>query len=569
MLQKIITILLFLLSNNCFSQALSEQSFYNIAKPKDSGEEIILETDRQFYCIDERIYFTAGYKFKYPIDNVHWSNVIYVELINWNGKKIAQAKFKLYENSASGYLTIPKTLLSGNYYIRAYTKWMRNFPVEDYNYKLIKVINPFESEIDQGPIQEPDKKFVHSEPAKDNSYNGIECSTDKSTYKQREKVDLTILLENHEIDYSNFCLSVAKASYIDTKNYLIQIPDKISADEKSLIYLPEFRGISISGKILKANTPISTGNTTVHLSTPQNWKYFTTFHTRDNGLFYFTLPDFYGQYDFYIDAVLENGESAEILVDNDYCNRSIHLTYIPFALDTIEMKIALEMAVNMQISNIYNEKSRIHTLDSTQLPFYGSPKHVYYTNEYIQLPNLEEFFYELVKEVRTVKIKKQTDLKLVVYTQHQNLKPLILLDNIPVLYVDEFLKVPLYRIEKIEIFDEPYIITGRKYSGVICVFTKGKDFAGIKLNENSQFFNYNLLSEGNFNISDYSSTNTNKVTHRSNLLFWDTDIELKQNHPQTLSFYTSDSKGEYMVYIRSINARGKPQIYGTCKIVVE
>ncbi len=61
-------------------------------------------------------------------------------------------------------------------------------------------------------------------------------------------------------------------------------------------------------------------------------------NTKDNGLFYFTLPDFYGQYDFYIDAVLENGESAEILVDNDYCNRSIHLTYIPFSLDTIEME---------------------------------------------------------------------------------------------------------------------------------------------------------------------------------------------------------------------------------------
>ncbi len=91
-----------------------------------------------------------GYKFNYPIEDVHWSNVIYVELIRWNGEKIAQAKFKLFENSASGYLTIPKTLLSGNYYIRAYTKWMRNFPVEDYFYKLIKVINPFESEIDTG-----------------------------------------------------------------------------------------------------------------------------------------------------------------------------------------------------------------------------------------------------------------------------------------------------------------------------------------------------------------------------------------------------------------------------------
>ncbi len=227
------------------------------------------------------------------------------------------------------------------------------------------------------------------------------------------------------------------------------------------------------------------------------------------------------------------------------------------------------MAVNMQLSNIYNEKSRIHTLDSTQLPFYGSPKHVYYTREYIQLPNLEEFFYELVKEVRTIRIKKQTYLKLVAYSQYQNLEPLILLDNIPVLNVDEFLKIPLDRIEKIEIIDEPYIVSGRKYSGVICVSTVRKDFAGINLNKNSLFFSYNLLSEGNFNRSDYSSINANRLTYRHNLLFWDPDIELNQNNSKTVSFYTSDSKGEYIVYIRSINAKGKPQIYGTCKIVVE
>ena len=70
-------------------------------------------------------------------------------------------------------------------------------------------------------------------------------------------------------------------------------------------------------------------------------------------------------------------------------------------------------------------------------------------------------------------------------------------------------------------------------------------------------------------MADYSSENSNKATYRHNLLFWDPDIELDQNHPRTLSFYTSDSKGEYIVYIRSINANGSPQLYGTCKIVVE
>jgi len=540
-----------------------------MAVPKESGEEIILETDRQFYCVEESIYLTASYKFNYPMDGVQWSTVIYVELLRWTGEKVAQAKYKLYDTRASGYLIIPKTLPSGNYYLRAYTKWMRNFPLEDYTYKLVKVINPFEGKIDQGPIGEPDENYVPLKPVRGNSFHGIECVTDKSTYKKREKVELTIGLKEHVNAYSNICISVAKAAYIDTNNYRIQFQDQRSHDKTSLMYLPEFRGISISGKTIATHTPGSIAKTTVHLSTPQNWKHFASFHTKDTGLFHFTLPDFYGPQDFFIDAVMENGESAEIWVNSDYCNRSTQLRYIPFSLDTKERNIALEMIINMQLFNMYKEESATHGSESTQHPFYVRPAHVYDMKEYIQLPNLEEFFYEIVKEVRSVRTKEQSYLKLVAYSQYPDLKPLVLLDNILVSDMDEFLKIPLDGIEKVEIIEKPYMVSGVAYSGVICVSTERKDLAGIKLPENSLFFSYNLFSGGNFKGSDHSSVHTNKLTYRQNLLFWDPDIELNQDFSQTLSFYTSDSKGEYLVYVRSLNAKGEPQIYGSCKIVVE
>jgi len=568
MRQKLL-LLLFSISPVFFSQALSAQAFHNRALPTASGEEIILETDRQFYCVDESIYLTASYKFHHPMDGVPWSTVIYVELLRWTGEKVAQAKFKLFETSASGYLKIPKTLLSGNYYLRAYTKWMRNFPVEDYTYSLVKVINPFESIIDQGPIGEPDEKYVYSKPAKGNFYHGIECFTDKSTYQQREKVDLTIRLKELDSAYSNICVSVAKAAYADTNNYLIQFYDQGSPKETSLTYLPEFRGISISGKTLATRSGGSLANTTIYLSTPQNWKHFATFRTKENGRFHFALPDFYGPHDYFIDAVLENGESAEVWIDSDYCMRSTRLRYIPFSLDTKEKDIALEMSINMQLFNMYNEESGIQTSDSTTYPFYVRPTHVYDMKEYIQLPNLEEFFYELVTEVRTIRTKEETYLKLVAFSQYPELKPLLLLDNILVSDVDEFLKIPLDRVEKVELIDKPYMVSGMAYSGIICVSTTRKDFAGIKLPENSFFFSYNLLSGGNFNKSDYSSLNTYKLTYRQNLLYWDPGIELNQDQPHTLSFYTSDSKGEYIVYVRSLNARGEAQLYGSCKIRVE
>ncbi len=568
MSQKLILILLFI-SQLAFSQAKRLPSFNSISVAGDAGEEIALDTDRSFYCIDEKIYFTVSYACKYPIDGVQWSNVMYVELVKWDGEKIAQAKFKIYENKASGYLTIPETLLSGNYYLRAYTRWMRNFPVEDYAHSLIKIINPFESSIDQGPIEESGKAISNVQILQSSSYRGIDCFTDKSRYSQREKVELTIQYSLPGDVNSNFCVSVAKAAHIDTGRIHIQAPDQITPTENTLIFLPETRGISISGKILTDSGRGSVNNARMHLSTPQNWKYFTTFHTRENGLFYFTLPDFYGTYDFYLDAVLENGERAELLIDYDYCKRSIQLGYVPFSLDSLEKEIALEMVVNMQLANMYDDQTRTRETDSVALPFYIRPGHVYYTRDYIQLPNLEEFFYELVKEVRTIRSQNKTSLKMARYSEYNDLMPLVLIDNLPVLNVDELLRISLDKIEKVEILDKPYMVCGVSYNGIICVSTKRNDFAGIELHNNSLFFNYDLLSEGNFNISPPTSSNSGKHTFRQNVLFWDSDIELLGNQSKTVSFYTSDSKGDYIVYIRSVSTGNEPQLFGSCKIVVE
>jgi hypothetical protein len=286
-------------------------------------------------------------------------------------------------------------------------------------------------------------------------------------------------------------------------------------------------------------------------------------------LFYFTIPDLYGTYDFYLDAVPENGESAEIRIDNDYCNRSIQPGYIPFSLDSLEKEIALEMAVNMQLSNMYDDENRVRSDESEPPPFYIRPSHVYYTREYIQLPNLEEFFYELVKEVRMVKSRNKTYLKMARYSEYNDLVPLVLIDNVPVSNVDELIRIPLDRIEMVEILDKPYLVCGVIYNGIICVSTKRNDFAGIELPKNSLFFSYDLLTEEHFNISPPISSSGDKLTYRRNLLFWDPDIELPKDHTRTLSFYTSDSKGDYMVYIRSASAGGTPQIFGSCKIVVE
>ena len=131
------------------------------------------------------------------------------------------------------------------------------------------------------------------------------------------------------------------------------------------------------------------------------------------------------------------------------------------------------------------------------------------------------------------------------------------------------LKVSLDRFEKIEIIQQPYIVSGIEYNGIICITTQQKDFAGINLNQNSQFFSFDVLSDGMFNSPDYDSINDTRTTSRHNLLFWDPDLELTPGHPHTLTFYTADSKGDYLVYVRGIKDHGEARFYGSCRIRIE
>jgi hypothetical protein len=88
------------------------------------GERIRLFTDRNMYCVNERIFFTADYSCINEADSIIWSKVLYVELIKWNGVKLANLKLKLDKSGSSASLRpgdLQVIIFEGLY------KMMRNF----------------------------------------------------------------------------------------------------------------------------------------------------------------------------------------------------------------------------------------------------------------------------------------------------------------------------------------------------------------------------------------------------------------------------------------------------------
>jgi len=119
------------------TEAQSIKSFSNI------HEEVILTTDRELYFTEEEIFFRADYFINGTKTYPALSKVLYIELINCqNNKPVIQKKFKIIDWTATGRLAVPQDIITGNYMLRAYTQYQRNYSDLGYGYHFLTIIQP-------------------------------------------------------------------------------------------------------------------------------------------------------------------------------------------------------------------------------------------------------------------------------------------------------------------------------------------------------------------------------------------------------------------------------------------
>jgi hypothetical protein len=104
-------------------------------------EKIFLHTDKDFYVAGEIVWFKIYYVDGATRKPLQVSKLAYAEILNSEGKAEMQAKIVLAPGQSNGSFYLPVTLNSGNYTIRAYTNWMKNFDPAYFFEKKITIVN--------------------------------------------------------------------------------------------------------------------------------------------------------------------------------------------------------------------------------------------------------------------------------------------------------------------------------------------------------------------------------------------------------------------------------------------
>jgi len=104
-------------------------------------EKIFVHTDREMYLAGEILWFKLYYTHAGTNKLLDLSKIAYVEIIDKNQKPVLQAKISIEKGTGNGSLYLPVSLTSGNYQLRAYTNWMKNFSTDFFFNKKLSIIN--------------------------------------------------------------------------------------------------------------------------------------------------------------------------------------------------------------------------------------------------------------------------------------------------------------------------------------------------------------------------------------------------------------------------------------------
>jgi TonB-dependent SusC/RagA subfamily outer membrane receptor len=102
-------------------------------------EKVYIHTDKPYYAIGDEIWFKAYVVDAQNMGPTPQSNYLYVELINSRDSVKKTLKLPLVAGLGWGNFALKDSLKEGNYRLRAYTQWMRNFGEDFFYDKIIKV----------------------------------------------------------------------------------------------------------------------------------------------------------------------------------------------------------------------------------------------------------------------------------------------------------------------------------------------------------------------------------------------------------------------------------------------
>lgn len=436
----------------------------------------------------------------------------------------------------------------------------------------------------------------------------LQVYTDKKEYSSREKVSLSLSAGNNKIPsqasislaayridslqpadlgdiYSYFWLQSDLKGTIDSPAYYFENPD--TSHNKALdnllltqgwrkfewkqgsgnqapyfSILPEYEGQIISGRVISKSSLKAAPGIKTFLSIPGERFHFSTAVSDDSGWVHFVVKDAFGQGEMVVTTENNNSYAVEIHTParNESKGRAPYLN--------LPQSLSDQLLIHSMASQVEHAFGH-DTLGLLLLPakadtgrFYGHPDKSFLLDDYTRFPSMEEVIREFVTDVRVR--KENGTLRLEVmnrpYQTYFNSAPLVLLDGVPIFDMNKIIAFDPLKVKSIDVVAHKYVYENIIANGIVSFSTYQGDLADYELDPGAIVLEYQGLQlqrdfyQPRYDTRDQKQT---KSPDNRNVLFWSPQIKVNNTGSGSISFYTSDIPGTYVIMAEGITRNGQ------------
>ena len=169
-------------------------------------EEVFLHTDRNEYIAGEEIWFSTYLLDRQSGKSEGSRSIVYVEILNSENRTVGHKRVETINGSGNGEISLPDTLGTGCYTLRAYTSWMKNFLPDNCFIKKIGIYNAtsnggyidLKSDMDQTGRRPDNSKFRNNISS---AYFSVNIEK-----KRSDNIDFSIVTtDGYRADNNNTC----------------------------------------------------------------------------------------------------------------------------------------------------------------------------------------------------------------------------------------------------------------------------------------------------------------------------------------------------------------------------
>jgi hypothetical protein len=524
----------------------------NLRAVKELQEKVYVQTDKPYYYPGDTLWLKAFVKYANVKLADSLSKVLNVELVDSANTIIDNRILKIDDRQTHGDLILASSLKAGNYAIRAYTQWMRNFSEIFIKPLPIIAIN----------------SFVESQPLDTIKHNvngvNVSLSSNKKVYATRGEVNINVsVIKDNLPQLANFSISVVDESAVSNINgttTIKSLTEPFASNHNNLIRLthPIEKGITLTGKILD--------------QPPHFFEQIKKTNAREK--LNTNTPEIHT-----IIALLDKKTFVKKVRGNDFrfvFNFNDTTTAILKCLNAKEQKIGLDIKENEPLKNIPSYSPLNYkivdgnSLDQSIVKRRNGANLLQEVNvkaKRIYRPNIpatvtarmfQGNLFRVLEGESLVSLRERGNLTTFLYSnidfgktqrvingetvgQMERLYSFSL-DGVPIDY-DQFSSIPANIISRVEVF----VFTAG--SGMVSIYTEN---TLPYVEQNYKYFIRGYDVPHQFKIPSPIS----KLPDYRSTIYWNPTVSTDEQGKATFRFTTSDAEGKYLITVEGITKEG-------------